>query len=97
MTLGRFAAACCVWLLAVVVLTRGVYLHPTDQEARLAYIAAIEPDIHAALAESADLCVTGGSQVSYLYAENFHAPLHYTVKVAFEADECGTALALPAR
>ncbi len=96
-TLGRFAAACCVWLLAVVVLTRGVYLHPTDQETRLAYIAAIEPDIHAALAESADLCVTGGSQVSYLYAENFHAPLHYTVKVAFEADECGTALALPAR
>ncbi len=96
-TLGRFAAACCVWLLAVVVLTQGVYLRPTDQSVLLDYAAAIEPDIRTAVAESADLCVTGGGQASYLYAENFHAPLQYTVKVAFEPDECGTALILPAR
>lgn len=96
-TLGGFAALCCVCLLAVAWLTQGVYLRPTDQRARLDYIAAIEPDIRAAVAQSPDLCVTGGSQLAYLYAETFHAPLHYSVKSAFEADECGTRLVLPAR
>jgi len=96
-TLGRFAAACCLCLLAVAVLTQGVYLRPTDQRARLDYIAAIEPDLRDALAESSELCVTGGSQLGYLYAENFHAPLHYSVKAAFEGDECGTRLVAPAR
>lgn len=96
-TLGGFAAVCCVCLLVVAALTQGVYFRPTDQRARLDYIAAIDPDIRAALAESTELCVTGGAQLSYLYTENFHAPFHYAVKAVFEADECGTWLVIPAR
>jgi len=96
-TLGRFAAVCCACLLAVAVLTQGVYFRPTDQRACLDYIAAIDPDIRVALAQSADLCVTGGSQLGYLYDENFHAPLHYAVRAAFAADECGARVVVPAR
>jgi hypothetical protein len=89
-TTEQFGLVCCLFLSIVVGLTGGTYFRTMTNPTLDGYTEAIEPSIEDAIEENPALCLVGATNLAYLYADTFHAPLHYTVKAALDEEECGS-------
>jgi hypothetical protein len=96
-TLQHFGLVCCILLVCVIWLTHGAYIRPTTQPIVVAYTAAIEPTIQAAIEKGPMLCVVGNTNLFFFYADTFHPHLRYSIKAAQAERSCGSRVVIPAR